>query len=165
MEIASINLPPVLDACCGPKGFWFNKSDPRAMFVDKRRESIVMLYPSGTYREEINPTVVADFTNLPFEDCSFALVVLDPPHIQRNGDDGRMTKRYGFLKGDWREMLRSGFSECFRVLKPEGVLIFKWCSVQFPLVDILKLTPEIPLFGHKTKSLTHWVCFIKNGSH
>lgn len=24
-------LPPVLDACCGSRMMWFNKSDPRAM--------------------------------------------------------------------------------------------------------------------------------------
>lgn len=29
-------FPPVLDACCGSRAFWFDKADSRAMFVDKR---------------------------------------------------------------------------------------------------------------------------------
>jgi hypothetical protein len=30
---------PVLDACCGSRMFWFDKEDPRAVFVDNRREN------------------------------------------------------------------------------------------------------------------------------
>jgi len=32
----------VLDACCGGRMFWFDKSDDRAVFVDKRREKHVL---------------------------------------------------------------------------------------------------------------------------
>jgi len=32
-------FPPVLDACCGSRMFWFDKQDERALFVDKRRET------------------------------------------------------------------------------------------------------------------------------
>ena len=31
-------FPPVLDACCGTKAFWFDKADSRAVFHDKRDE-------------------------------------------------------------------------------------------------------------------------------
>ncbi len=31
--------PAVLDACCGSRMFWFDRKDPRAVFVDKRRET------------------------------------------------------------------------------------------------------------------------------
>ena len=76
---------------------------------------------------------------------------------------GEITKRYGNLTGDWQEMIRKGFEECFRVLKPNGTLIFKWNEVQFPIKDILKLTEHKPLFGHKSgkRMQTHWVTFIK----
>ena len=64
-------------------------------------------------------------------------------------------------------MLAGGFAECFRVLKPNGTLIFKWCETQIPLRDILALTPEKPLYGHKggAKSVTHWVAFLKQNPH
>jgi len=160
---APCSAPLVLDVCCGPRGMWFDKKDNRAVFIDRRHETIEMKYPSGNYREEIHPDIVAEFTELPFSDNTFSLVVMDPPHIQRSGPDGRMTKRYGYLNGDWRVMLRDGFAECFRVLRPNGVFIFKWCEVQFPLKEILELTPEKPLFGHKSgkRANTHWVTFIK----
>jgi SAM-dependent methyltransferase len=133
------------------------------MFTDRRSETITMDYPSGHYVEHIKPDVVADFTDLPFPDNTFALVVMDPPHIQRSGPDGRMTKRYGYMSGEWREMLRKGFAECFRVLRPEGTLIFKWCEVQFPVKEILELSPVPPLFGHQSgkRMNTHWIAFLK----
>lgn len=35
-EFMRDNLPPVLDACCGSRMFWFDKQDERALFIDKR---------------------------------------------------------------------------------------------------------------------------------
>lgn len=153
----------VLDVCCGPKGMWFNKNDDRAFFIDRRSETIEMNYKSGNYIEKIIPDKIADFTKLPFVDEQFWLVVMDPPHLQRSGPDGRMTKRYGYLSGEWREMIKNGFNECFRVLKPNGTLIFKWCEIQFPIKEIIALSPYEPLFGHVSgkRSNTHWVTFIK----
>ena len=37
---AGLGFPPVLDACCGSRMFWFDKQDDRALFVDKRRDLI-----------------------------------------------------------------------------------------------------------------------------
>lgn len=159
-------LPPVLDPCCGSKMFWFDKSDPRALFCDIRntRRQLTDKSSKGGYRELIiEPDVQCDFTALPFPDHAFALVVFDPPHLQRNGAHGWVGLKYGTLPRDWREILRVGFAECFRVLRPEGVLIFKWCADEIPLAEILALTPERPLFGHRSgrRQLTHWVCFLK----
>ena len=60
-------------------------------------------------------------------------------------------------------MLRRGFEECFRVLRKNGVLIFKWSEVQIPLKEILPLAPCPPLFGHRSgKNMnTHWLCYMK----
>jgi len=99
---------------------------------------------------------------MPFPDESFQLVVFDPPHVQREEALGTVTRKYGTLSGDWREMLRKGFAECFRVLKPNGVLVFKWAESQFRVREILELTPEKPLFGHHTSKTTHWAVFIKS---
>ena len=162
----SAGLPPVLDACCGSRMFWFDRADNRAMFVDKRRETHTLpdVSSAGGSRElVISPDLQADFTNLPFPSASFALVVFDPPHFKRNGARSWVGLKYGTLAGDWPEMLRAGFAECFRVLKPEGVLIFKWCADEIPVSRILELTPERPLFGHRSgkQQKTHWIAFIK----
>lgn len=155
-------FPPVLDACCGGRMMWFDPKDQRCLFVDKRCES----FSVDKRRDElfhVNPDMVADFTSLPFPDATFALVVFDPPHIVRKEARGWITRKYGVLNGEWREMLRKGFAECFRVLRNDGTLIFKWCEHEIPLREILALTPHKPLYGHRTGSRekTHWVAFIK----
>lgn len=74
-----------------------------------------------------------------------------------------MAKKYGKLEGDWRDMIRKGFAECLRVLKQDGTLIFKWNENEIPVSEILKLTPEKPLFGNRCgkNSQSHWIVFIK----
>ena len=153
----------VLDVCCGPKGMWFDKQDKRAMYLDKRRETHIDTYPCGTKTNIIDPDIIGDFTDIKQPDNSFWHVVFDPPHIEQN-NTSQITKKYGSLQGDWREMLRQGFKECFRVLKPNGTLIFKWNDCRFPVKEILELTDQKPLYGHKSgkKMGTHWICFIKD---
>ena len=71
---------------------------------------------------------------------------------------------YGSLdKSSWKDDLKAGFAECFRVLKAGGTLIFKWNEIDIPLKSVLALTPEKPLYGHRSgkKANTHWVAFIK----
>lgn len=159
-------LPPVLDACCGSRMFWFDRHDARAVFVDKRRESHTLpdVSSSGGNRTlEINPDIVADFTALPFPSDSFAVVIFDPPHFARNGKSGWMAKKYGTLAGDWREEIRKGFQECFRVLKPEGTLIFKWNEDEVAVTEIMALTPERPLIGNRYGKhyKSHWLVYLK----
>jgi len=159
-------MKTVLDACCGSRMFWFDKNDSRAVFVDNRmeRHTLPDVSSSGGSRElVVSPSTQADFTALPFPTASFSLVVFDPPHFERNGVRSWVGLKYGTLRGDWPNTLRLGFAECFRVLRPSGVLIFKWCSDEIPVSRILALTPERPLFGHKSgkNSKTHWVAFIK----
>ena len=111
----------------------------------------------------INPDVQCDFTKLPFDSCSFALVVFDPPHIENLTEASWMRKSYGSLDGDWRPMIHAGFHECMRVLKPDGVLIFKWSDISVSTREILDVIGEEPLFGHRSgrKMNTHWMCFMK----
>jgi hypothetical protein len=156
-----MTLPPVLDACCGSRMMWFDKGDQRALFMDEREETHVL--PGGR-SIVVAPDKVGDFTAMPFADESFSLVVFDPPQINasRAGKNGsRFTKYYGMLPADWQGLLRGGFAECFRVLKPHGTLIFKWSERCYKLKDVLPLTPHKPLFGHRTVKDTHWYVFMK----
>lgn len=146
--------------------FWFDRKDERAVFVDKRNERHTLKDSSskgGSRELIIEPDFQADFTALPFSDEQFALVVFDPPHLVRNGAKGWLAKKYGKLEGDWREELRKGFAECFRVLRPKGTLIFKWNENDVPVSQILALTPEKPLFGNRCgkSAKSHWIVFQK----
>jgi SAM-dependent methyltransferase len=146
--------------------FWFDPKDDRAIFVDKRSESHQLRDKSsrgGSRTLTINPDIVADFTALPFDDNKFAVVIFDPPHLIHAGKKGWQAKKYGKLEGDWRNELRQGFAECFRVLKPEGTLIFKWSEHEVPVSEILALTPARPLVGQRCgkTAKTHWIVFMK----
>jgi len=156
----------ILDVCCGSRMFWFDRKDPRAVFVDKRKEEHMLTdkYAEGGKRPlVIAPDFQADFTNLPFADETFALIIFDPPHLVRVGKESWLAKKYGRLEGDWKEELRKGFSECFRVLKPEGTLVFKWNEIDVPISQILSLTPRQPLVGSRggKAAKTHWIVFSK----
>ena len=164
-------LPPVLDACCGPRMMWFDGADRRGLFIDKdprvvHRDWTKDGRSAGRKPAVVAPDVVADFTALPFGDESFYLVVFDPPHVtlSRTGKSGKFRKLYGTLPIDWQETFRRGFAECFRVLRPHGVLIFKWAEHSIRLGDVLACTPHTPLFGHRTVRSTHWVTFMKDAA-
>ena len=120
----------VLDPCCGSRMMWFDKADPRAIFGDRRSETLTVTDRShredGTRTLTIEPDVLLDFRALPYPDDSFKLVAFDPPHVVRAGPRSWLAAKYGKLGKDWRDDLRAGFAECFRVLEPEGVLVFKW---------------------------------------
>ena len=156
----------ILDVTCGSRSIWFNKNHPNAIYFDRRDEEHVETFGSTprTRRTIIHPDIVGDFTKLPFDDNSFSLVVFDPPH--RWGlKDSWFLKRYGTYDTQ-EEMLDNivkGFAECMRVLKPEGVLVFKWAEIQIPTPDIIKAIGYQPLFGHHSgkKSNTNWLCFMK----
>lgn len=161
------SAPLVVDVCCGSRMFWFDRKDSRAVFLDKRRESHNLKDKSscGGFRELIvDPDIQADFTKLPFPSDSFALVVFDPPHLIHNGKSGWLAKKYGKLEGNWREELKKGFAECFRILRPEGTLIFKWNEIDVPVSEVLKLTTCKPLFGNRCgkAARSHWIVFIKD---
>lgn len=154
----------ILDACCGGRQFWFNKENQSVLFVDRRVMPPTVIGKGKDARtRKCLPDKVMDFRCLDLPDESFRLVVFDPPHLFV-GENSFMAASYGALdKQTWREDLRKGFAECFRVLKNEGILVFKWNECDVPLKEVLSLTPYSPLFGHPSGKAqkTHWCCFMK----
>lgn len=147
----------ILDACCGSRMFWFDKTHPAVLFMDKRKLK-TKLCDGRTL--EINPDVQADFMNMPFKDNTFHLVVFDPPHLLRAGANSWLAKKYGKLDKNWMWQLRKGFDECMRVLKKNGVLVFKWNEEQITVQQALMPIGMMPLFGHR-RGKTIFLVFMK----
>ena len=97
------------------------------------------------------PDVVADNRRLPFKDCSFDVVVYDPPHVPNQGSDRSkdFNTRFGLVL---KSSAQNGYNfshlyppfvgEAFRVLIPEGLLLckiadyihnhrYQWAHVEF----------------------------------
>ncbi|XVJ69925.1 MAG: SAM-dependent methyltransferase [Rhizobacter sp.] len=163
--------PRVLDPCCGSRMFWFDKKNPDVVFGDCRQETLTVTDNSrgnttGQRTICIEPDTLLDFRKLPYPDATFKLVAFDPPHLVHAGPRSWLAAKYGKLGADWRDDLRQGFAECFRVLDHDGVLVFKWNETQVKLQEVLALTPHAPLLGNtagKTNG-THWLLFMKAGA-
>jgi hypothetical protein len=152
----------ILDPASSMRSFYFDKKDKRVLFGDIRVKETHLLTNGQTIH--IEPDEVMDFRAIPYPDETFKVVVFDPPHMLNLSEKSWMRKKYGVLdKETWRDDLTKGFAECFRVLKDEGTLIFKWNEVSIPLKDILALTPYSPVLGHPSgkRMGTHWVLFMK----
>lgn len=158
----------ILDPCCGSRMFYFDKTDNRVLFGDIRHTEFALTDKSssgGKRHLHIHPDEMLDFRNLPFANETFPLVVFDPPHLIRNGQNSWLAKKYGKLTDNWRQDISAGFSECFRVLKEDGTLVFKWNEQDIKVSEILSLTDQKPVFGNRcgktAKSL--WLVFFRGG--
>ena len=151
----------ILDACCGGRHFWFDKSHPNAIFMDIRQErkGSIKVQPNWC----VEPDIIGDYREMGFKDKSFKLVVWDIPHKLRK-DSGLICKKYGFLGEEYKNDLRLGFNEIMRVLDDYGILVFKYADIDVPVKEVLSLFPQSPLFGTITKkgvNNTYWLIFMK----
>jgi len=166
----------ILDATCGAKNMWFQPNHPLVTFMDIREGTFVNWIKRTADRRiiKVNPDVIADWSKtLPFENGYFDIILFDPPHIIKNREhsginETHMEVYYGYLfKDNWREYLSKGINELFRVLKDEGVFIFKWGERTIKTEDVLKLFPYKPIFGNRTNGCsandknTTWLVFLK----
>lgn len=153
----------ILDPASSMRAFYFDKKDSRVLFGDIREKETHLLTNGQTIH--IEPDEVMDFRAIPYPDESFQCVIFDPPHLFNLSEKSWIRKKYGVLdKETWQDDIGRGFSECFRVLKPMGTLIFKWNETSIPLKDILLLTNQKPVIGHPSgkRMGTHWVLFLKD---
>jgi len=151
----------ILDACCGGRMFHYDKENKNVLFVDIRNEEHTL---SDGRSFSIEPDMIVDFRKMPFRDETFSLVIFDPPHLTSLGKSSWMAKKYGRLFPSWEDDIREGFNECFRVLKSNGTLIFKWNETDISTKKILSLTNETPIIGNISgkRFRTHWITFFKN---
>jgi len=154
----------ILDGCCGSKMMWFDRNQKNTIYVDKRELSTTLCDGRSL---EIKPDVIADFTNLPFENETFYHVVFDPPHLNSIGEKSWLALKYGRLDKniDYMKMLSDGFNELWRVLKPHRSLVFKWNEYDIPVKKVIEAFghSENLLYGNQSgkRSLTHWLFYYK----
>ena len=151
----------ILDMCCGSRMFYFDKHDPNVLFTDIREYHDTLC---DGRKLDVQPDMIADCTALPFEDETFNMVVFDPPHLLKVGQNSWLCKKYGKLPDNWQAFINDSIHEGMRVLKTGGTLIFKWNEQQIKVGDVLKaITDYKPIFGHRTtiKNQTIWMAFMK----
>lgn len=146
----------ILDATAGKRMMWFDKNHKDTVYLDKRKDR--------------HPSIVADFTRLPFRDECFDLVVFDPPHLSLPSGS-ILYEKFGSLRASKIvPVLYRASRELFRVLKKDCVLIFKWNTHNRELGRVLTCFPIKPLFGQRSAfrtkhaSSTYWVTFVKHAS-
>ncbi len=152
----------ILDCTCGSRMFWFDKRNRSCVFMDNRELDETLC---DGRRLIIDPDIIGDFTKMPFRNEYFHLVVFDPPHLVRCEKKSWLNKKYGILNSSWKDDIRRGFDECFRVLKKNGVLIFKWNEQQISVNEFIKEIRYDPIFGNKTSKNTIWLVFVKESRH
>lgn len=139
-------MKPILDPMCGSRMFYFDKDNKNVLFCDIRNET----YWTRQYKKvEVRPDMVMDARKLSFPDNTFHLVILDPPHLINCGKTSDMAKSYGVLEKAWHEDMKRIFKEAWRVLKPNGTLIFKWADKDVSLAELLYVLEREPVFGDK----------------
>lgn len=154
-----MDKPFILDPCCGSKMFYHDKESDAVMFCDIRELHTKLCDGRELH---IQPNKLIDVTNM--EDIAneaFNCIIFDPPHLVKVGESSWLAQKYGKLPVLWEEWMIKAFTECFRVLKPGGMLLFKWSNEDIPHKDVLRCAlPYLPLAGDK-QGKTRWTFFVK----
>jgi len=161
----------VLDATSGMRSIWHdeNKYNKDTVYCDIR-EKEEGWHGQPNRHDKIDPDVVADYRDLPFDDESFDLICWDPPHITTNRGmkqlSGYIKQKYGALHAEtWQTDIRCAFQELWRVLRPGGTLTFKFASNSIDFDCVLDELPRDPMYGTTTNKKngyeTRWFTFYK----
>lgn len=138
--------------------FGLTKKNTDTIYMDNRAEDTMLC---DGRKLIVKPDIIADFRDLPFENESFYLVVFDPPHLIRTGDNSFLKLKYGRLDTRWKDDIKQGRSECWRVLKKNGTMVFKWNEEQISFSKIKTLLPCEPVIGQR-RGKTIWLIFFKS---
>ena len=109
-----------LQTCAAVReAFWWDKNHPDCIYMDIREEEpgTIEFQPNWS----VKPDVIGDYRDMFFDNETFHLIVWDTPHILE-AKGGIMLMKYGKLGYGWKDDMRRGFNEIWRVLKPHGVL-------------------------------------------
>lgn len=163
----------ILDATAFCREMWYDKKYSDCIYMDKRKGK----FRADSYKDnpkfeklewDIRPTVQAVWEKLPFRDEVFDQVLFDPPHKIGNSYSV-FSDKYGQLElWGWQKQLYNASKEFLRVLKPKGLLFFKWaetCKASDRAIKVIEAGGFKPLFGSNTtsgKTSAVWVTYCKN---
>jgi len=118
--------------------------------------------PAPTYKFDIQPQAPdikqADCRNLPFADASIGSIMFDPPFIAsipKGQPTGIINQRFGYYRNIQRElwsMYHEALREFYRLLKENGVLVFKCqdtidsCKQYFSHVEIISYAVKLGFY-------------------
>ena len=134
--------------------FYHDKESDAVMFSDIRELHTKLCDGRELH---IQPDKIIDVTNMEnIADEAFSYIIFDPPHLVKVGESSWLAQKYGQLPVLWEEWMTKAFAECFRVLKPGGMLLFKWSDEDIPHKNVLRCAlPYLPLAGDK-QGKTRW---------
>jgi len=138
----------ILDATAGNRSIYTFKHSQNIIYLDRQKEL------------KIKPTIFADDMFLPFKDSVFDMIIFDPPHQWTTKGTTSIPvysipqgKKHAMLLGvkghtyygieqyssktELIKYIYNAQKEFKRVLKDDGVLLFKWCEVEIKVNRIL----------------------------
>lgn len=139
--------------------FYYDKESNAVMFGDIRELHTKLCDGRELH---IQPDKLMDVTDMKeIEDNTFNCVIFDPPHLVQVGEKSWLAQKYGHLPLLWEAWMNKAFAECFRVLKPGGMLLFKWNEEDISHNAVMRCAlPYKPIAGDRTGK-TRWMFFCK----
>jgi len=169
----------ILDATAGNRTMWQIKQVDGIIYLDMERKL------------KNKPTIFADNTNTPFPAELFDTILYDPPHNWGGGDEPNPIypseikkwkqehQPFAFTYYGWDKyktrigLIRHVYQaqkEFHRILKPDGLLWFKWNEMRIPLdrilacfdrwLELIRLRVDDPSHTAGAQQ-TFWVLFSK----
>jgi len=108
-------MKPCLDATAGYRMMWPTKQMEGWVYLDKR--------------PEVKPDLVAMWSNLPFRDNVFEVIMFDPPHLIDRGGMGKIIQKMREKYTTWsrrKDVAPTIFKAAKEFSRVGNILILKW---------------------------------------